>query len=236
MKLKGSHVIFSFILLVTGFLAAFSYQITKEESKVVKLESDQLEQDYFYRQQLNEVEQKNKQLRNELVALKEQINNFEEELGKQEEVVAGFLDDKQKLQMLTGEVPIRGSGISVTLKDAEYVPDDESVNVNDYIVHDLHVHKVVNELLSSGASAISINGQRLLKSSFITCIGPVISVDGVQHPAPFVISAIGDADILETSLKLQNGVLEQLVMDNVEVTIEKKNELKMNARVSGERW
>jgi uncharacterized protein YlxW (UPF0749 family) len=233
-KLKGRHVIFSFILLITGFLAAFSYQITKEEAKVVKVESDQLNEDYFYREELNKTVEKNKELRNELVQLKDQISQYESELGENEDVVQEFIEDKRELQMLAGEIPVNGPGITVTLNDAEYIPSEE--NVNEYIVHDLHVHSVVNELLSSGAVAVSINGQRLIQSSYINCVGPVISVDGIKHPAPFTISAIGDKEVLETSLLLQNGVVEQLVSDNVEVTIETKDEIIMDAKIPAEGW
>ena len=57
--------------------------------------------------------------------------------------------------------------------------------------------KSLMNLYISGASAIAINGQRLSHDSYILCNGPVIEIDGHQHPAPFVISAIGDADTME---------------------------------------
>ncbi len=232
MKVKGKHVIFSFILLITGFLVAFSYQVTSEEPKVIKMEDDQLREDYYYRQQLNDTIAKNEELRKELMSLQEEVANVEAELATQETLVNDFVEDKRKLQMLAGELPISGEGVTVILNDSQYIPEDQ--NVNDFIVHDLHVHKVVNELLSSGAFAISINGQRILNNSYIQCIGPVISVDGVEHPAPFVISAIGDPEVLEDSLLLQNGVVDQLVYDHVEVTVEKKNEIIMEASIPGE--
>ncbi len=166
--------------------------------------------------------------------LQKQVSEYEEELASQQTLVNDYVDDKRRLQMLVGELPINGPGVVVSLNDAEYIPSDQ--NVNDFIVHDLHVHMVINELLSSGASAIAINGQRLLNDSFIQCIGPVISVDGVEHPAPFVISAIGDAGVLEASLMLENGVVEQLVYDHVEVKVEKQDKISMDARISSEGW
>jgi uncharacterized protein YlxW (UPF0749 family) len=229
MKVKGKHVIFSFILLITGFLVAFSYQITSEKPKVVKVVDQQLEEDYRYRQQLNDTIEKNNELESELVSLQEKISELEKELGEQELVVSDYIEEKRKLQMIAGEIPVSGKGISVTLNDAQYIPSES--NVNEFIVHDLHVHKVINELLSSGATAISINGQRLLNDSYIQCIGPVISIDGKEHPAPFVIEAIGDPDILEASIMLQNGVVDQLVADNVEVTVKKNDNIKMDARI-----
>ncbi len=65
--------------------------------------------------------------------------------------------------------------------------------------------KVINELYISGADAISINDQRLSSNSFIFCNGPVITVDGNQFPAPFVISAIGDPSVLIPALNIAEG-------------------------------
>ncbi|SET85339.1 Uncharacterized conserved protein YlxW, UPF0749 family [Salinibacillus kushneri] len=234
MGLKGKHVIFSFILLVAGFLLAFGYKLANENGKIVSMNEEELQEELQYQEQLNDIEQENKELRSELESLRNEIRDFEEKLGSQEEQVNTYIEDRNRLEVLTGDVPVEGPGITVTLKDAEYIPNED--NVNDYIVHDLHVHLVINELLASGANAISINGQRILKDSYITCTGPVITVDGKKHPAPFVIQAIGDSEVLEASMALQNGVLDRLVSDHVEVNIESNDNISMDAVVSSEGW
>lgn len=229
MKVTGKHVIFSFVLLVSGFLISFSYQQAQTDPQVVQITDKQWEKDYNYRQQLIEIEQKNKDLRAELNQKKQKVQAFEENLAAQEDLLKNYVNEKKTLQMLTGDLPVDGFGVEVTLRDAEYIPSE--ANANKYMVHESHLHKVVNELLSSGASAVAINGQRLFRDSFIACVGPVISVDGIQHPAPFVISAIGNRDVLYTSLNLTNGVVDQLVSDNIEVTVQKKDNIIMNPRV-----
>ena len=98
--------------------------------------------------------------------------------------------------------------LRVTLKDAEYDPVEQ--NPNDYIVHESHIFKVINELRISGAQGLSINGQRITANSFIKCTGPVITIDGKTFPAPFVIEAIGDSDVLASSLYLKGGVIDGL--------------------------
>ncbi len=134
------------------------------------------------------------------------------------------------MQILTGELPVEGEGIEISLKDADYIPSED--NVNQYIVHDRHIHLVINELYSAGAKAIAINGQRIYADSYIQCVGPVISVDGNVYPAPFVISAIGAPDVLDVSLNLTNGVVDNLLYDNIEVTVEQMPEIEMDARAS----
>lgn len=232
MKITGKHVIISLVLLVSGFLVAFSYQQTKNNAQVVQISDDQLEKDYYYRQQLIDIEAQNKELREEVEMKKDRIQSLEDQLANQERKVGNYVEEKKKLQKLTGDLPVEGPGVEVQLRDSDYIPSEE--NANQYIVHESHIHKVVNELLSAGADAIAVNGQRLLKDSYIACIGPVVSVDGVQHPAPFVITAIGDPEVLMPSLQLTHGVVDQLVNDNVEVTLQERDRISMPAQMTGE--
>lgn len=229
MKLKGNDVILALVLLVFGFMIAFSYQYTKEQSETKKI-SESLSDDFTYRKQLVELKQKNKELRNELVEKKTKVYQLETSLADQEVTLSNFVKEKTNLQMLTGGLPIMGSGIEVTLRDAEYVPSEE--NINQYIVHEGHVLKVIHELYAAGATAISVNGQRIYHDSSISCVGPVISVDGKTYPSPFIISAIGDQDTLYKSLDLSQGVVDELVADNITVTLQKKQQIQMNARLT----
>lgn len=232
MKRRGKSVILSLVLLVSGFLISYSYQQTKSSPQMVQLNDSQWEKEYFYHQQLLDIENRNKQLRNELKEKRDTIQGFENEMAEREQTVADFVQRKKKLQMLNGEIPIQGEGVEIVLRDSGYIPEEDQVN--QYIVHETHIHNVLNELLSAGAKAIAINGQRYMKDSYIACTGPVITVDGIQHPAPFVITAIGDSDVLYSSLTLTRGVVDQLLNDNVEVDLTKTNQVKMKARLSTE--
>ncbi|UOQ47958.1 DUF881 domain-containing protein [Gracilibacillus caseinilyticus] len=226
--MKSNPVIFAFVFLVLGFLITFSYQQTKSSAEIVQVNDHDWERDYYYRKQLIEMEESNKQLRTELYQTRQAVKEMEQDLGESTDDLKQLVETKTTLQKLTGELAVKGNGIMVTLKDASYIPSED--HANQYIVHDRHIHQTVNELFSAGAKAVSINGQRIYRNSYITCIGPVISVDGNAYPAPFVISAIGDQDILDVSLNLKNGVIDQLVQDNIEVTIEKKSDIEMQAK------
>ncbi|WP_053219867.1 DUF881 domain-containing protein [Virgibacillus senegalensis] len=231
--MKGRHVILSLVLLVSGFLIAISYEHTKQEPKVVQVNDQEWEKDYYYRQQLINLEEKNRELKQELEHKRKEIQNLEKELGGQTETINSYVDRKLELQMITGELPVIGEGVQITLSDADYVPSEE--NANQYIVHERHIYRVVNELLSAGAEAIAINGQRVFRDSYINCVGPVISVDGKTHPAPFVISAIGDREVMYASINLTDGLVDELINDNIEVEMEKMDEIEMSARVDLER-
>ena len=128
---------------------------------------------------------------------------------------------------MLGAIPAVGQGIRVTLKDAEYDPIEQ--NPNDYIVHESHIFRVINELRIAGAQGLSINGQRITANSYIKCTGPVITVDGRTFPAPFVIEAIGEAEVLSSSLYLKGGVIDGLIRDNIVVTTELSKDIRLSA-------
>lgn len=226
MKMRGRYVVLSLIMLVLGFLVSFSYQLTKEQRPNNGISSEQWSKEYETRQLLIKQEERNTELQKELFKSQEKVREIEENLKNEKQIYFNLVEDVEKYRMYVGELGVAGEGIEVTLEDSSYIPEGE--NVNNYIVHEGHIFKVINELLISGASAIAINGQRLSHDSYIYCNGPVVTVDGNQFPAPFVISAIGEPAVLEQALNIAGGIVEQIAYDNIVITLEKKNEIKMN--------
>lgn len=229
-KLKGSHVIFSFVFLVLGFIVSFAYQMAKADNEKSRISDSQFERDLELRNNLIEQEQVNNDLYEELKLAQTELSEYEKQLSNQADTFYNLAEDAEKYRMYAGKVAIKGHGIQITLEDGDYNPSEE--NVNSYLVHEHHVFNVINELYISGATAISINGQRLSHDSYILCNGPVIEVDGIQHPAPFVISAIGDSEVMEGAINIIGGVKDTLVNENIVFTLEKKEEIKMEPLIS----
>ncbi|WP_088105006.1 DUF881 domain-containing protein [Halalkalibacter urbisdiaboli] len=235
MKVKGKHAILSFVLLVTGFILALSYEITNERQAELNpgYEREWKHEDQLRNQIIME-QTVNLRLQEDLRAYQAEVRALEEDLAthdEEKEVLAtNLLEDVERLRKLVGSVKVKGPGIEVSLEDSSYVP--EGANVNDYIVHEAHVQLVVHELFVSGAEAIAINGYRLSHQSYIQCAGPVIMIDGNASSAPFVITAIGDADKLDSSLGLIGGVKDQLLNDEITVRIQKKDVIELNPYLS----
>lgn len=226
--LMNKRIIFSIVCLVLGFILAYSYSLSSSK----KLSGENVSSKYFeqeeqYREDLIRQKERNKELADELEARQQQVREIEKSLSGSEEKYENLIEEAEDLRLLSGALPATGEGVSVQLEDAEYNP--ESANPNDYIVHESHVFQVLNELKISGAEALSINGQRLHANSYIKCNGPVITIDGQPFPAPFIIEAVGDPKVLVPSLQLTGGVLDQLLNDNIVVTIEEKSKIKMPA-------
>ena len=212
--------------MTTGFIIGYSYNQAKDNNMSSALNSQLFSQEYSYREDLIAQQERNKELAEESNQLQEKIREYEKKFVSNENEYEQLVEEAEELRLLLGNVTGEGKGVRVILQDGEY--DRDSVNPNDYIVHESHVFKVLNELKISGAQAISINGQRLKANSFIQCNGPVITVDGKQHPAPFVIEAVGDSETLSASLNLKGGVIHQLLNENIVVTLEENQKLVMS--------
>lgn len=221
MHVNGKHVILSLVLFVFGYLVAVSYEQAQNLLEDEEVSVEEWDRAFYYRQQLIDFEERNNTLEQQINDLRIELLQMETSLSEEQQNLLSAVELKRELQAYVGELAIEGPGVFITLKDQDYVPD--SANVNDYIVHDRHVQLVINELLSAGAEAIEINGQRLLHNSHVFCVGPVITIDGTTHPAPFTIEAIGNQDTLRQSLELEQGVIDQLVNERIVVEYGEKH-------------
>jgi len=222
-EVKANRVILSLVALVIGFLIVFSYRHTISEEEPATRNDREWARNIELHERLVEIEERNNELQRELIEKQRQIIALEFEIASEEEIFEEQARELETLRKYLGKVPVRGEGIIVSLDDSEYDPG--AGDINQFLVHEHHVLGVVNELFTAGAEAVAINGKRLTARSYIVCNGPVINVDGENFPAPFVIAAIGKAEVLEKALLIQGGIRDQLVEDNIVVIIEKKNEI-----------
>ncbi|WP_409294458.1 DUF881 domain-containing protein [Peribacillus sp. SCS-26] len=223
MKVKSKHLILSLVCLVLGFMISFSYKQANEEEET-RMSEKSWDRDFQLRKKLVEQEEKTRELQKQLIEKQTEITSVENELAKEARSYSSITKEAGRYRLHLGKVKTKGGGIEVTLQDGDFKTGGD---VNDYLVHEQHVFKVINELYVSGAQAAAINGQRLTRKSYIVCDGPVIVVDGIQHPAPFVISAIGDPKVMGAALNIAGGIKDQLVNENIVFTLEEKEQIVM---------
>ena len=141
--------------------------------------------------------QRNEQLRGEVAEVRAEV----EELGHQQ----GASPELEKQQRAVAEqaaaVPVTGPGMRVTLTDAPTDVRPAGVDDDALVVHQQDIQAVVNALWKGGAEAVSIQGQRIISTSGIKCVGNSVVLHGIPYAPPYVIEAIGDADRMAAALK-----------------------------------
>ncbi len=150
------------------------------------------------------------------------ITNLENETAAQEERLALIREETETIinqstsdetqltdlqnqltlqQVRAGITALEGPGIIVELDDNHAglvaAPNDDP---NRYVIHYENLLYIVNDLRNAGAEGISINGQRIVVSSEIRCVGNVILVNTTRLAPPFEISAIGNPNELEDAI------------------------------------
>ncbi len=179
----------------------------------------------------------NDELRAEVLRYKEKYDNTYKELEKAEKELEKEREDSTKNNSeleqkeeqikqgnkMIGTTEVTGPGVIVTLSDGKK-ETGTVLNANDLIVHDTDVLSVINELKNAGAEAISINGQRIVPTTSISCGGSIIDINGEKVGAPFEIKAIGLPEQL-AALSRQDGYLDILKEANVGVELKKSNNI-----------
>lgn len=157
--------------------------------------------------QLENLQRERDFLAEEVLSLREKLDDAVS--NQRGDAIKALNEELTKANMAAGLLSVKGPGIILTLNDSPRVlQPGEDPNLS--LVHDEDLLKVVNELWAAGAEAISINGHRLVTNSEIRCAGTTILVNVNKIAPPFVINAIGDPEILESSLRIKGGWLSYL--------------------------
>ncbi len=175
--------------------------------------------------------QKENELRNSVLKWKEryeaiyqegidkekELEELRTEVAKEDTDSVNLRNELEQAGTLLGYNEVTGQGLMIILKDANSAK--VIGNATDYIVHDGDLLEVINALKNAGAEAISINGQRIVNSTAITCAGNITKVNGEKVGSPFEIKAIGLTEKLNGALTMPGGYLELLEEDGVQVEV-----------------
>jgi uncharacterized protein YlxW (UPF0749 family) len=137
---------------------------------------------------LNEERQ---QLRTETDAIGRQVNNAE---------VRKAQERADEVAPSAGLTAVTGPGLTVTLDDAPRSISKDATDLDAFVVHQQDIQAVVNALWAGGAEAMTIQGQRVISTSAIRCVGNNVVLHGVPYSPPYKISAIGDAEKMNDAL------------------------------------
>jgi len=159
---------------------------------------------------LTEAEAQLDKQREEIDRLRGLLAEYEHEAASEKGLVRLMTEELRNARIALGLLPVKGSGVVLELADSTMMAGNEFGGQDVYVIHDFDLVQIANELWAAGAEAISINGQRLIGGSAITCSARLIKVNDVTISGPFTFNAIGDKKNLMSALNIRDGVLDRL--------------------------
>ena len=160
-----------------------------------------------------------------------QLTKIRTDLSKNDSTTSSKEEEITKNNILLGLTDVEGKGIEITVKDDPNATSQTISALDDlsyHIVHDGDLRRIVNELKNAGAEAISINDQRIVTNSTITCIGNVIRINDEKVSSPFVIKAIGFPERMDSALNRAGGYLDWLGDFGISVSTKKLDNVKIS--------
>jgi uncharacterized protein YlxW (UPF0749 family) len=116
-----------------------------------------------------------------------------------------------ELARAAGVVPVEGPALRVVLDDSPRDLGDpalpEGTRPDDLVVHQQDLQAVVNALWAGGAEALQLMDQRVITTSAVRCVGPVLVLHGRVYSPPYTVTAIGPVDEMRAALDRAQGVL-----------------------------
>jgi uncharacterized protein YlxW (UPF0749 family) len=140
----------------------------------------------------------------EVARLQRQVHTATGNAARVDSAVARAQRRVNPMRRPGGLQAVTGPGLEVVLDDASSVPS--GVDPNQVVVHQSDIQAVVNALWAGGAEAMSINGERIIATSAVQCVGPTLLLNGEVYSPPFRVVAIGPSSSMQARLDASPGV------------------------------
>ena len=163
----------------------------------------------------------------ELEKVNKELEKYRTKVTDNDSSASEKQEELKKDNAILGLNDVTGEGVVITLKDNQTASVSSVTagdDISNYLVHEIDLLKIVNELKNAGAIAISINDQRIISTTAISCEGNVININGEKVGVPFTIKAIGLPESLD-ALSRPGGYLEILKRYGIEAELKKSNDI-----------
>jgi uncharacterized protein YlxW (UPF0749 family) len=138
----------------------------------------------------------NTELTHQLTALRQEVDG----LAARGDDPSGRTPELGRQARRVGLTPVSGPAITVTLDDAPSSVAANGIEADLLVVHQQDIQAVVNAFWSGGAEAMTIQGQRVISTTAVKCVGNTVVLHGIPYSPPYKISAIGDQARLQAAL------------------------------------
>ena len=199
----------SFVCLLLGLFLSWELQI---QAAIKAATADQKTETLV--SLVTNLETENAALETQLTAVRQETDTIVMNSSSSETKLTEQQHQLSQLQIRAGLTALEGPGVIVTLDDNKNILTGD--DPNRYVIHYENLLFIVNDLRNAGAEAISINGQRIVVSSEIRCVGNVILINTTRLAPPFEISAIGDPTALAETIEY-SSTYQQLLLSGFPV-------------------
>lgn len=155
------------------------------------------------RQTKDELKNEQSQLKLKISELQKQITNIQNNLKESQKSSKEQIEYLEKLKKEAGLTDVFGTGIVITLDDAKTFPASSNS-----IAHASDMRDLTNVLWRVGASAISINNERITIFTSIDSVINTVMINNRKMTAPFIIAVLGEpktlSDAVDKSKELDN--------------------------------
>jgi uncharacterized protein YlxW (UPF0749 family) len=216
-------------LLAAGLLATWQLKAERSIRTALRIPSQRLEELTFLLQQQ---QQQRERLEAEITALRHRLARYEEAATRGQGIQREMRRRLEALRVAAGVEPLRGPGVVVELQDSprRLVAGDDP---NLVLVHYTDVQAVVATLWAAGAEAVAVNGERVVSTTGLSCVGTTILCNARQLAPPYVIVALGDPEALAAAVEAESGPLSALRAFGFPVRVNRSEDLRVPAYRGG---
>lgn len=157
-------------------------------------------------------------IRSELTDQQVRLVGFEDNETSNQAIINRDKNEIADLRLLLGVEGAEGPGIVIEIRDRQR------------LLTGFDLRQIIEEIRSSGAWAIAVNGRRLdERTSFWRNSGSVY-IDGLKLKPVFKIEAVGDAGLLYQAITLPRGIRDKLgTFNGVSVSVRRQSRLRLSA-------
>jgi uncharacterized protein YlxW (UPF0749 family) len=190
MKMNKTTISFTVVLLILGLVISMQFK-TQQDIRNTLEHQNPADLVAIYRA----MEARETELLETLSDLRQRRIEILDAAREEDLLIYQVQREIEQLKLLSGEVPVSGPGINVTISDTT--------------IWHIDLVDLVNELWATSAEAIAINNHRVTANTHIqrNSAGEILLNNEILS-FPIVVTAIGDPHTLEMGLIFRGGLMD----------------------------
>ncbi|MBF9073570.1 DUF881 domain-containing protein [Streptacidiphilus fuscans] len=213
-RVNRAQLIVAVLLFALGLGVAFQVRTNTPANQLRGARQDDLVRI------LDEVDARQQSLDQEHQQLQSTLAELQTSSNQAKAAQAQTQQKEQQLGVLSGTVAATGPGVTLTVKD----PGGN--------VQAAMLLNTLEELRAAGAEAVQINNVRVVAGTWFNDVARgSVSISGTTVSQPYVFTAIGNPQDLDTALNIPGGVVQSVDRDQGTATVVKGQSLAVTALI-----